>query len=147
MMKREEKREKGFKRGMKPEMAIVDFEELFYETVLEIAEASEKPVGRARRRIAKTRLRDQIVHAESWPERDRLLKSLAAKCYDVANSFIESDADKALKWMRIVAKLLSLSFVPKRLEDLELVKKEVAEVKAQMHELEMDEGEYEDDER
>ena len=146
MMKLEDKLETGFKRGKKLETATVDFEEIFYETVLEIAEASEKPRREVRRRIIKTRLRDQIIHAESWPERDRLLKSLAAKCYEVANSFMEADPDKALKWMRLVSKLLSLSFVPKRLEDLELVKKEVAEVKAQMHELEIDEGEYEDDE-
>ena len=145
-MKRENKLETGFERSLKPGTAVVDFEKIFYETVLEIAEAAEQPRRKARRRIAKTRLRDQIVHADSWPERDRLLKSLAAKCYEVANGFIEADPDKALKWMRVVAKLLSLSFVPKRLEDLELVKKEVAEVKAQMHELEMDEGEYGDDE-
>jgi hypothetical protein len=146
MMKRGNKSETGFERSLKPGTAVADFEKILYETLLEIAEASEKPLGKARRRTAKTRLRDQIVHADTWPERDRLLKSLAAKCYEVANGFIESDADKALKWMRVVAKLLSLSFVPKRLEDLELLKKEVAEVKAQMHELEMDEGEYGDDE-
>ena len=146
-MRRKNKVETSFDSPLESGMAVVDFEKIFYETVLEIAEASQKPLGKARRRTAKTRLRDQIVHADSWPERDRLLKSLAAKCYEVANGFIESDADKALKWMRIVAKLLSLSFVPKRLEDLELLKKEVMEVKAQMHELEMDEGEYGDDER
>jgi len=139
MMKREDKLESGFKRGKKPETAIVDFEKIFYETVSEIAEASQEPRTGARRRIAKTRLRDQIVHAESWPERDRLLKSLAAKCYEIANSFIESDPDKALKWMRVVAKLLSLSFVPKRLDDMELIKKELAALKEQAREAEGDE--------
>jgi len=92
-----------------------------------------------RRITSKTRIRDQILHAQTWPERDKLLRSLAAKCYDVANAY-KNEPDKALKWIRLVAKLLGLSFVPKRLEDLELIKKEVAEVKTQMRELE-EEGE------
>jgi hypothetical protein len=52
---------------------------------------------------------------------------------------MEVDPDKALKWMRLVAKLLSLSFVPKRLDDLELIKKELATLKEQAREIEEEE--------
>jgi len=140
MMNSENKPEKRFKREKKLKPATVDFEKYFFETVTLIAEETEKSNGQVMRRIAsKTRIRDQILHAQTWPERDQLLRSLAAKCYDVANAY-KNEPDKALKWMRLVAKLLGLSFVPKRLEDLETIKKEVAEVKTQMRELE-EEGE------
>lgn len=142
MIKHENKPETRFKREKKLKPATVDFENIFFETVMEIAEETKKMraqiMRRTDRRTGKTRIRDQILRAETWPERDRLLRSLAGKCYDVANSFSESDPDKSLKWMRLVAKILGLSFVPKRLDDLELIKKEIAEVKGQMKELEED---------
>lgn len=141
MIYSENKSETRFKRLKKLKPATVDFENIFFETVMEIAEETEKTraqiVRRTDRRTGKTRIRDKILNAETWPERDRLLRSLAAKCYDVANAY-EGEPDKALKWMRLVAKLLGLSFVPKRLEDLELIKKEIGEVKGQMRELEED---------
>ena len=131
-MKHENKLETGSKRKRQLETEAVDFEKIFYETLIEITKAlREKPHARISRRTKKTRLHDQIVHADTWPERDQLLKSLAAKAYDVAHGFMDSDPDKALKWMRVVAKLLSLSFVPKKLDDLELIKKELAALKEQ----------------
>jgi len=140
MMNSENKPETRFKREKKLKPATVDFENIFFETVTLIAEETEKSNDQVMRRItSKTRIRDQILHAQTWPERDKLLRSLAAKCYDVANTY-KDEPDKALKWIRLVAKLLGLSFVPKRLEDLETIKKEVAEVKTQMRELE-EEGE------
>ncbi len=139
MMKRENKPETSSKHKKQIEAEAVDFEKIFYETLTEIAKTlREKPQARISRRTKKTRLHDQIIHAESWPERDQLLKSLAAKAYDVAHSFMDSDSDKALKWMRMVAKLLSLSFVPKRLDDMELIKKELAALKEQAREMEED---------
>ncbi|MBT0160179.1 hypothetical protein G4O51_09365 [Candidatus Bathyarchaeota archaeon A05DMB-2] len=141
-MNSENKPETNSKRKKQIETGAVDFEKIFYETLTEIAKMfQEKPQARISRRIKKTRLHDQIVHADSWPERDQLLKSLAAKAYDVAHSFMDSDPDKALKWMRVVAKLLSLSFVPKRLDDLELIKSELAALKEQAREMEEDVGE------
>jgi hypothetical protein len=142
MMKHENKLETSPKRKKQTETETVDFEKIFYETLTEIAKTlREKPQARITRRTKKTRLHDQIIHADSWPERDQLLKSLAAKAYDIAHSFMDSDPDKALKWMRVVAKLLSLSFVPKKLDDLELIKKEIAELKEQAREMEEDGGE------
>lgn len=139
-MKRINKPETSSKKKKELETQTVDLENIFYETINEIAETlRRKPLFK--RRTQKTRLRDQIIHAETWPQRDQLLKSLAAKAYDIAHSFMEVDPDKALKWMRLVAKLLSLSFVPKRLDDLELLKKEIAVLKEQAHELEAEESE------
>ena len=142
MMNHKSKLETNSKRKKQTEKEVVDFEKIFYETLTEIAKMfQEKPQARISRRVKKTRLHDQIVHADSWPERDQLLKSLAAKAYDIAHSFMDSEPDKALKWMRVVAKLLSLSFVPKRLDDLELIKKELALLKEQAREMEEDGGE------
>ncbi|MCW4047902.1 MAG: hypothetical protein NWE99_10170 [Candidatus Bathyarchaeota archaeon] len=142
MMKQENKLGTSSKRKKQIEAEAVDFEKIFYETLTEIAKMfQEKPQARISRRTRKTRLHDQILHADSWPERDHLLKSLAAKAYDVAHSFMDTDPDKALKWMRVVAKLLSLSFVPKRLDDLELIKRELAVLKEQAREMEEDGGE------
>lgn len=142
MMKQENKLETSPKSLEQPEKEIVDFEKIFYETLTEVAETlQEKPRPRIAHKVKKTRLHDQIIHADTWPERDQLLKSLAAKAYDVAQGVMESDPDKALKWMRMVAKLLSLSFVPKRLDDLELIKKELAALKEQTREMEEDGGE------
>ena len=142
MMNHKSKLETNSKRKKQTEKEVVDFEKIFYETLTEIAKMfQEKPQARISRRVKKTRLHDQIVHADSWPERDQLLKSLAAKAYDVAHSFMDSEPDKALKWMRVVAKLLSLSFVPKRLDDMELIKKELALLKEQAREMEEDGGE------
>jgi hypothetical protein len=142
MMNHKSKLETNSKRKNQTEKATVDFEKIFYETLTEIAKMfQEKPQARISRRVKRTRLHDQIVHADSWPERDQLLKSLAAKAYDIAHSFMDSDPDKALKWMRVVAKLLSLSFVPKRLDDLELIKRELAALKEQAREMEEDGGE------
>ena len=141
-MKHENKLGTSSKRKKQIEAEAVDFEKIFYEALTEIAKTfGEKQQARISRRVKKTRLHDQILHADSWPERDQLLKSLAAKAYDVAHSFMESDSDKALKWMRVVAKLLSLSFVPKKLDDLELIKKELALLKEQAREMEEDGGE------
>jgi hypothetical protein len=140
MMKRINKPETSSKQKKQLETQTVDLENIFYETINEVAETlRRKPQARIKRLTQKTRLRDQIIHAETWPERDQLLKSLAAKAYDVAHSFMEVDPDKALKWMRLVAKLLSLSFVPKRLDDLELIKKELATLKEQAREIEEEE--------
>lgn len=121
----------------------IDFEKIFYEAMSLAADITEKAsISLVRplqfRRISRVRLRDQILHAESWPERDRLLRGLAAKCYEIANAYAKEggDMELSLKWMKLVARLLGLSFTPKRQEDLELIKKELAEVKAEMRELE-----------
>lgn len=149
MINSENKLETSFKIENKLKTATVDFEKIFFETVSLIAEETEKTrtqtVRRPAHRLSKGRLRDKILRASTWPERDQLLRSLAAKCYDVASSYAKTDQDKALKWMRMVAKLLGLSFVPKRLEDMESIKTEIAEVKKQMRILEEEgeeDGEY-----
>ena len=146
MMKRIKKPETSFKRKKQLEKSTVDLEKIFYETINEIAKTLQrKPQAPAvARRTQKTRLHDQIIHADTWPERDQLLKSLAAKAYDVAHSFMDSDPDKALKWMRLVAKLLSLSFLPKKLDDMELIKKELATLREQARKMKEEEEEEED---
>jgi len=139
MISLEKKLETSVKQQNKPRNTVVDFEKIFYETVREITKAKEKPAcWKTSRRLkrGKIRLRDRIVQAETWSERDQIVKSLAAKCYDIAQKFSESDPDRSLKWMKVVARLLAISFTPKKNDDLELIKKEIAKLKEQAAEIE-----------
>lgn len=86
MMKDRKKPEASPEQAKEPEMAVVDFEKLFYETVVEIMKEPGRQHASIARRIPRTQIRDQILHADTWPERDQLIKSLAAKCYGIANS-------------------------------------------------------------
>ncbi len=117
-----------------------DLEKIFFETISLIVDATEPTIAKPMiipRKLSRTRLRDQILHAQTWPERDQLLRSLAAKCYDVANNFVQQgDTEQSLKWLKLVARLLNLSFTPKKLEDLEAIRKELEKVKAEMQEME-----------
>ncbi len=125
----------------------IDLEKIFYESMSLIADVTEPTIAKPMiipRKLSRTRLKDQILHAQTWPERDQLLRSLAAKCYDVANNLAqEGSTEQSLKWLKLVARLLGLSFTPKKLEDLEAIKKELEEVKAEVREME---GPQEDEE-
>lgn len=134
-----------------PETPSIDFEKIFYEALSLVADtfapAVPRKLPKAVRKTAlpKARLRDRILHAETWPERDSLLRGLAAKAYDVANAAREGgDMETALKWMKLVCRFLGLSFTPAKLEDLEQIKRQLEEVKAETRRLK-EEKELEED--
>jgi hypothetical protein len=71
-------------------------------------------------------------NAESFAERDRICRLFAAECYDLAVKF--SDAGKikvSLQYAKLAAKLLGLSLKPKKLQDLEEIKKALAELQTE----------------
>jgi ribosomal protein L29 len=98
--------------------------------------------GPIKHRAEEKHLDRAIVAAESWSERDKLCRRLASHCYQTAHWFEKNgDHKQAAKWMNLALRFLRLSMDPKSKEDLELVKKELAEVKAMMQEREEEDGE------
>ena len=75
-------------------------------------------------------IRAKILRGESFPELDQVIRSLAAKAYNVALLMEkEGDREAQLMWMKLVARLVSLSLEPKKLAELEEIKKALAEIK------------------
>jgi len=75
---------------------------------------------------------DRFGKAESFGDRDVFLRDFAAECYDLAKKFSsERDEKLALQYTKLAAKLLGLSMRPKKLSDLDVIKKTLAELKAQ----------------
>jgi hypothetical protein len=59
-----------------------------------------------------------------------MCRLLAAECYGLANKCRKNAEDKlSLQYMKLAAKLLGLSLRPKKLDDLEQIKKALAELK------------------
>jgi hypothetical protein len=55
---------------------------------------------------------------------------MAAECFDLAERFkSEGDERLSLQYMKLAAKLLGLSLRPKKLSDLEEIKKALAKLK------------------
>jgi hypothetical protein len=72
-----------------------------------------------------------FTKAESFGERDAIMRVFAAECYDTAQRFAtQGDERMALQYTKLAAKLLGLSLRPKKLSDLDVIKKTLAELKA-----------------
>ena len=55
---------------------------------------------------------------------------MAAQCYEIAENFGKRNRRKEqLKWMKLVARFLRLCIEPKKLVELEKIKRELAEIK------------------
>jgi len=88
---------------------------------------------RAFRRIAKEieKLEGKdFVKAESFSERDKISRIFAAECYELAKKFAKEQKHKlSLQYMKLACKLLNMSLRPKKLSDLEEIRKALAQVK------------------
>ena len=86
---------------------------------------------RAFARIAQKISRNDFVDAESFGARDKLARILAAECFGLAEKFAQKDEQKlSLQYMKLACKLLGLSLRPKKLEDLEQIKKALDRIKS-----------------
>jgi hypothetical protein len=75
--------------------------------------------------------RDFIV-AESYVARDKISRAMAAECYGLAEKLRrEGEAKLSLQYMKLAAKLLGLSLRPKKLSDLDEIKRALAKLKAE----------------
>ena len=73
-------------------------------------------VAKPDRRHMTQRIRD----AGTFAQRDKLLRDLAAHCYDMAKEWAErGDAKNQLAWMKLLARFLSLAQKPAELTQIE----------------------------
>jgi len=107
---------------------------------VELSERKEEP-ERDEKHIARA-----ITNAETWPQRDRVARRLAAFCYGLAKDLLRiNDQKNAQRWMGLSQRFFKLSMDPKAKQDMEKVLTELSELKATMKEHE-EKQECEDDE-
>jgi hypothetical protein len=81
-----------------------------------------------------------IAGADSFRARDRILRKMAAEAYGLAKAFKDEDDKLSLQYMKLAAKLLGMSLRPKKLSDLEEIKKALAKLKERRDGLENSSG-------
>ena len=83
-------------------------------------------------RIARKLKAKDFVNAESFKTRDEIMRVFAGECYELAEEFAKQNKQKlSLQYAKLAAKLLGLSLRPKKLSDLDEIKRVLAELKAQ----------------
>jgi hypothetical protein len=93
---------------------------------------SARETYRVFRRIAKKLNKRDFVEAESFGARDKICRVFAAECFELAQKFAKQGEEKlSLQYTKLAAKLLGLSLRPKKLEDIEQIKRVLAELKAE----------------
>lgn len=84
------------------------------------------------RRVTKKLQKKDFVEAESFAARDKICRVFAAECFELAQKFAGEGEEKlSLQYIKLAAKLLGLSLRPKKLEDIEAIKKALAKLKAE----------------
>ena len=84
------------------------------------------------RRVAKKLEKKDFVGAESFAARDKICRVFASECFELAQKLARQGEDKlSLQYMKLATKLLGLSLRPKKLEDIEAIKKALAKLKAE----------------
>jgi len=82
-------------------------------------------------RIARKLKKRDFVAAESFAARDEVCRVFAAECFALSKSFAKAGNEKlSLQYAKLAARLLGLSLRPKKLADLDELKKALAELKA-----------------
>ena len=83
-------------------------------------------------RIARKLEKKSFIEAESFAARDKVCRVFAAECFALAQKFARQGEEKmSLQYMKLAAKLLGLSLRPKKLKDIEEIKKALAKLKEQ----------------
>lgn len=86
---------------------------------------------RIARKIGKLRPED-FVDAGSFRARDKIMRIFAAECYALAKKAKEQKQERlALQYSKLSAKLLNMSLRPKKLQDLDAIKRTIAKMKKQ----------------
>jgi len=67
-----------------------------------------------------------ITKAETWPQRDRVARRLAAFCYGLAKDVLRTNDQKnAQRWMGLSQRFFKLSMDPKEKQELEKIQAEL----------------------
>jgi hypothetical protein len=83
-------------------------------------------------RIARRLDKKSFIDAESFAARDKICRIFAAECFELSQKFARQGEEKlSLQYMKLAAKLLGLSLRPKKLSDIEEIKKALAKLKEQ----------------
>jgi hypothetical protein len=83
-------------------------------------------------RMARKLEKKSFIEAESFVARDKVCRIFAAECFELAQKFARQGEEKlSLQYMKLAAKLLGLSLRPKKLSDIEEIKKALAKLKEQ----------------
>lgn len=81
--------------------------------------------------------------AQSYIARDEICRLLAEECYELAEEFMSPPQPKyklALQYMKLAAKLLGLSLKPKKLSDLDEIKRAISRMKESRPDVERPTG-------
>jgi len=90
------------------------------------------PYYRAFARLARKVKPGGFMRAQSYYARDDLTRLLAEECYEFAHQFAAEKKQKlSLQYMKLAARLLGLSLRPKKLADLDEIKKALARLKTE----------------
>lgn len=81
-------------------------------------------------RIARKLKKKDFVAAESFAARDEVCRVFAAECFALSQSFAKAGNEKlSLQYAKLAARLLGLSLRPKKMSDLDEIKKAIAKLK------------------
>ncbi len=83
-------------------------------------------------RIARKLRQKDFVNAETFADRDRVCRAFAAECFEQSKFFATTNNERlSLQYAKLAARLLGMSLRPKKLSDLDEIKKELARLKAE----------------
>ena len=83
-------------------------------------------------RLARNVQSEDFTRAKSYVARDKVCRMLASECYELAQRFAQEKKYKcSLQYMKLAAKLLGMSLRPKKLSDLDAIKKTLAGLNAE----------------
>ncbi len=83
-------------------------------------------------RVARKLRRRDFVDAVTFADRDRVCRAFAAECFDQSKFFATIQEERlSLQYAKLAARLLGMSLRPKKLSDLDEIKKEIARLKAE----------------
>jgi len=92
-----------------PDMLLAE-EKYFYGLFTQIASVLElcvKAIGKKKRVADKRHMSDRIKNAQSFQDRDKVLRDLAAYCYDEGKKFAaQSNPDMQIKWFKLLLRFL-----------------------------------------
>ena len=84
------------------------------------------------RRLARKLQKKDFVSADSFADRDRVCRVFASECFELSQKFAKKDDEKfSLQYAKLAARLLGLSLRPKKMSDLDEIKKAIAKLKAE----------------
>jgi len=81
-------------------------------------------------RVAKKLRGKDFIKADSYAARDMICRVFASECFELAKKLKKEGQNKlALQYTKLASKLLGLSLRPKKLSDLEEIKKALERLK------------------